>query len=96
MEFRTALDALCEEEFLRTNNPSLWTDLVSSELTPEHIDKAVCAELVRVCTLTYETPGTSDRLNRYGWSSIKIQEHMRRYLRHKIQDMCAVLRAGNK
>ena len=93
MEFRKALDALFDAE-LRKTGAGTYDALVASNLTPEEIDKAVCAELIRVCNETYDIPENSDRKNRLGWSSAKIQEHMKRFVRHKIQDMCHVLRNG--
>lgn len=91
MDFRSALEAIFES-FHTTKH---WSSLQQSRLTPEDIDRDCCAELIRVQRERYESPQNSDRLEGYGWSSTKIQEHMKRFLKERIQEMCHVLRTGD-
>jgi hypothetical protein len=94
MEFRKALDALFDEECKRArgNIANLYKLLEEARVTPEDIDKACCAELIRINDLRYEIIQKTDRADGLGWSSSKMTEHMDRFLKTKISDMCSVMR----
>jgi hypothetical protein len=64
--------------------------LEKSNLTAVDIDKRITKELIRVCTERYEEP-ISNRLDGFGWSKQRIQEHMKRYLREILFEVYQIL-----
>jgi hypothetical protein len=92
MSFRNHLDSIFELYYTQDT----YTLLEAEGLTPDQIDQQCCAELLRVTQERYESPQNSDRLDGFGWSSSKIQEHMKRYLKEKLTRMCHVLRTKQR
>ena len=72
---------------------SAMIQLRSEGLMPEQIERAVCAELKIVCSQRYdEALQTSTRMNGFGWSIGHIKEHMRRFMKQKMDATTAALR----
>lgn len=95
-KFYIALQNLYDEELKRISKQTfisiekLQFLLKQSKLSPEDIDEACTAELLRICKLQYDD-ATTDR--GHGWSSTKIKDHMNRFLREKLKMMSQVLRS---
>jgi hypothetical protein len=67
--------------------------LESKQLDPDSIDKACCAELLLVLNKRYDVPEPmSTRLDKFGWSSANIKNHMESFLRSKLKSAQTILR----
>jgi len=67
--------------------------LEAKQLDPESIDMACCAELLLVLNRRYDTPEPmSTRLDKFGWSSANIKNHMDSFLRSKLKSAQTILR----
>lgn len=91
MSFQEQLFILINEHVQRTakvkkiSTSTLFELLNQGNLSVKHIDFACTKELLRIVDLRYDTiQGNSNRLDGYGWSSSKIQDHMIRFLKEKI------------
>jgi len=83
---KSAKDIECAMSTLREEN-----------LMPDQIERSLCTELKLVCSQKYdEALRTSTRLNGLGWSEGHIKDHMRRFLKEKIDATTAVLRHSSK
>jgi hypothetical protein len=64
-------------------------------LDPDSIDRACCEELKRVLTHRYESSfATSGRLGGRGWGQGHVASHMERFLKNKLKNASAVMRAA--
>jgi hypothetical protein len=91
--FRSAVDKLFEihrERMLNVCAPETVDDafeaLEVASLTTFDIDMACMDELKTVLCKRHDMPiETSSRLNKYGWSNKRIEEHMSRFLETKMK-----------
>lgn len=68
--------------------------LVEESLDPESIDKQCCAELLVLLNKRYDSmEPMSTRLNKYGWSTANIKNHMDSYLRGLIRKAQTIVRS---
>ena len=105
-DVRGKLEAILAEQMSRLlasgsksakNIEEAMEQLRKDDLMPEQVEKAICRELKVVCCQRYdEALRTSTRLNGFGWSEGHIKDHMRRFLKEKIDATTAVLRYCGK
>ena len=66
--------------------------LLKERLTPEFINDDICEELKNVCTYEYnEVTLGSNRLNGKGYSSYKINENMKIFLKERLTKFATIL-----
>lgn len=90
-EFLQSLEELIEKQLQKLTEEDKKA-LEKHNLMPIDIDKKITKELIRVCTERYEEPlQDSNRLDGYGWSKHRIQEHMTRYLKEILFQVYQIL-----
>lgn len=91
--------ALQKARLLASGVPQSQLDLADAQLEiegldPESIDKKCCAELLQLLNKRYDTmEPMSTRLNKYGWSTANIKNHMETYLRNLIRKAQSIVRS---
>jgi len=93
--FRTSLDLLYAKHYERIaqvyNDPQGAFDILAEHrLDSASIDAACCDELKEVLSKTHDFQ-ISDRLNKYGWTTKHISDHMSRFFENKMKAAARLL-----